>query len=87
MKCRIELMTYGDVTTARIMFQRVAEAGDGAGAFALAESYDPIVLKDLRLPRETMPDLVLARTWYEKARDLGSLEARDRISRLAQLPQ
>lgn len=83
----VELMTYGDVTKARILFQRVAEAGDGAAAFALAETYDPIVLKDLRLPKETMPDLVLARTWYERARDLGTLEARDRISRLALLPQ
>ncbi len=83
----VELMTYGDVTKARILFQRVAEAGDGAAAFALAETYDPIVLKDLRLPRETMSDLVLARTWYERARDLGTLEARDRISRLALLPQ
>jgi hypothetical protein len=82
----VELMTYGDVTKARILFQRVAEAGDGAGAFALAETYDPIVLRELRLPRGTMPDLVLARTWYERARDLGSLEARDRISRLALLP-
>ncbi len=82
----VELMTWGDVTKARILFQRVAEAGDGAAAFALAETYDPLVLKDLRLPRETMPDLVLARTWYERARDLGALEARDRISRLALLP-
>jgi TPR repeat protein len=82
----VELMTWGDVTKARILFQPVAEAGDGAAAFALAETYDPIVLKDLRLPREAVPDLVLARTWYERARDLGTLEARDRISRLALLP-
>jgi hypothetical protein len=87
MNIGVELMTHGDVTTARIMFERVAEAGDRDGAFALAETYDPIVLKDLRLPRETMPDLVLARTWYERAMGLGSLEARDRISRLALLPQ
>jgi hypothetical protein len=82
----VELMTYGDVTRARIMFQRVAEAGDGAGAFALAETYDPIVLKELRPREEIMPDLALARAWYEKARDLGSLRARERISRLALLP-
>jgi hypothetical protein len=82
----VELMTYGDVTKARIMFQRVAETGDGAGAFALAETYDPIALKELRPREEIMPDLILARTWYEKARDLGSPRARDRISRLALLP-
>jgi hypothetical protein len=87
MKIGVELMTYGEVTAARAMFQRVAEAGEGAGAFALAETYDPLVLGGLRLRERIMPDVALARTWYERARDLGSLEARDRISRLAQLPQ
>jgi hypothetical protein len=87
MKLGVELMTYGEVAAARVMFQRAAEAGDGAGAFALAETYDPLVLAGLR-PREgIMPDIALARTWYERARDLGSLEARDRLSRLEQLPQ
>jgi hypothetical protein len=86
MNIGVELMTWGDVTKARIMFQRVAEAGDGAAAFALAETYDPIALKELRPREEIMPDLALARTWYEKARDLGSLRARERISRLALLP-
>jgi TPR repeat protein len=87
MKVGVELMTYGEVTAARTMFERVAEAGEGAGAFALAETYDPIVLAALRLPGKITPDLALARTWYERARDLGSPEARDRISRLSQLPQ
>jgi hypothetical protein len=87
MKIGVELMTYGEVTAAREMFQRVAEAGEGAGAFALAETYDPLVLGGLRLREGIMPDLALARAWYERARDLGSLEARDRILRLAQLPQ
>jgi hypothetical protein len=87
MRIGVELMTYGEIFAARAMFQRVAEAGEGAGAFALAETYDPIVLEGLRLREQIMPDVALARTWYERARDLGSPEARDRISRLAQLPQ
>jgi len=87
MKIGVDLMTYGEVTAARTMFQRVAEAGDAAGAFALAETYDPLVLGGLRLRERIMPDAALARTWYERARDLGSPEARDRISRLALLPQ
>jgi hypothetical protein len=87
MKIGVELMTYGEVAAARVMFQRAAEAGEGAGAFALAETYDPLVLGGLRLREGIMPDVALARTWYERARDLGSLEARDRILRLAQLPQ
>ena len=87
MKIGVELMTYGEVFAARAMFLRVAEAGEGAGAFALAETYDPIVLGELRLRDQIMPDIALARTWYERARDLGALEARYRISRLSQLPQ
>jgi hypothetical protein len=87
MKIGVELMTYGEVTAARVMFQRVAEASDGAGAFALAETYDPLVLGGLRLRERVTPNIALARIWYERARDLGSLEARDRISRLAQFPQ
>lgn len=87
MRIGVELVTYGEVTAARVMFQRAAEAGEAAGAFALAETYDPLALGELRLRERITPDIALARTWYERARDLGSLEARDRISRLAQLPQ
>lgn len=87
MRIGVDLMTYGEVAAARVIFQRVAEAGEAAGAFALAETYDPLVLGELRLRERIMPDLALARAWYERARALGSLEARDRISRLAQLPQ
>jgi hypothetical protein len=87
MKIGVELMTYGEITKARVMFRHVAEAGDGAGAFALAETYDPLVLDGLRLRKAIMPDLALAHTWYERAKDLGSPDARDRILRLARLPQ
>jgi hypothetical protein len=87
LKLGVELMRYGEVTKARVMFQRVADAGEGAGAFALAETYDPLVLEELRLRKGIMPDLALAHSWYERARDLGSPDARDRISRLARLPR
>jgi hypothetical protein len=86
MKIGAELVARGDITAARMMFQRAAEAGEAAGAFALAETYDPVVLERLRLRGGITPDLALARAWYERARDLGSFAARERISRLAQLP-
>jgi TPR repeat protein len=82
-----DLMANGDVAAARMMFQRAAEAGDAAAAFALAETYDPLVLSRLRLRGGIAPDVALARRWYEKARDLGSVTAPDRIVRLTQLPQ
>jgi TPR repeat protein len=83
MKNGVELMRYGEVTKARMMFERAAEAGDGAGAFALAETYDPLVLGELR-PREGItPDLTLPRSWYKRASDLGAPNAQDRILRLS----
>jgi len=87
MRAGVELVTYGEIATARKIFQLVAEAGGAAGAFALAETYDPLELEGLRLAKGIKPDVALARTWYERARSLGSLDARDRLSRLAQLPQ
>jgi hypothetical protein len=87
MRAGVELVTYGEIATARKIFELVAEAGGAAGAFALAETYDPLELGGLRLAEGIKPDVALARTWYERARSLGSLDARDRLSRLAQLPQ
>src|SRR6266481_5701463 len=78
MKIGAELMANGDVTAARMMFERAAEAGDAAAAFALAETYDPVMLRRLRLRGGIAPDVALARRWYEKARDLGSIAAPER---------
>ena len=82
MKIGADLMTSGDIAAARTMFERVAEAGEAAGAFALAETYDPAVLKTLRLRGAIKADLALAQRWYEKARDMGSTAAIERIARL-----
>jgi hypothetical protein len=74
-----ELMTNGDVASARLMYQRAAEAGEAAAAFALAETYDPQVLAKKGIP----PDVGLAQQWYAKARELGSTQASERLDRLA----
>jgi hypothetical protein len=82
MKLGTELMAAGDIAAARTMFERVAEAGDAAGAFALAETYDPAVLRAMPLRGGITPDAGQARRWYEKARDLGSSAAPERLARL-----
>jgi hypothetical protein len=87
MKIGAELMASGDITAARMMFERAAEAGEAAAAFALAETYDPVVLRRLRLRGGIAPDVAVARRWYERARDLGSIAAPERIVRLTQIPQ
>jgi TPR repeat protein len=85
MKIGRELVAHGDITAARTMFQRAAEAGEAAGAFALAETYDSAVLRRLPLRGGIAPDLALARSWYEQARAMGSTAAAERIVRLTQV--
>ena len=80
-----ELMANGDVAAARLMFQHAAEAGSAEAALALAETYDPLVFKKLRRRDAVTLDIALAQSWYEKARNLGSTVARERIVRLSQL--
>jgi hypothetical protein len=86
MKNGTQLMANGDIAAARMMFQRAAEAGEAAAAFALAETYDPLVLKKLGARGGITSDVAQAQSWYEKARDLGSTAAPERLERLARLP-
>jgi len=80
-----ELMANGDVAAARLIFQHAAQAGSAEAALALAETYDPLVFKKLRRRDAVTLDIALAQSWYEKARNLGSTVARERIVRLSQL--
>jgi hypothetical protein len=78
-----EYMANGDVSGARLMFQRAAEAGEttGAAAFAVAETFDP-----LALAKGILPDVAQARTWYARAKDLGAPQAGERLERLVRSP-
>jgi hypothetical protein len=80
-----QLMANGDVSGARLMYQRLAEEGEALAALALAETYDPPVLRKSNIRGAITPDVVLARRWYEKAKALGSPAAAERLERLAQL--
>jgi hypothetical protein len=77
-----QFIAAGDVVTARVPFARAAEAGDAKAALALGATYDPAVLVKLGV-RGIAPDVAKARSWYEKARDLGSSEATARLENLA----
>ena len=78
----LEYFANGKVGAARAMFQAAAEAGEAAAAFALAETYDPLVLEKLGVRGGIAPDVALAQRWYEKAKELGSAAAPERIARL-----
>jgi TPR repeat protein len=79
------LIRIGNVAGARLMFQYAAEAGDPVAAFALAESFDPLVLGKLNTKGGIAPNVALAQTWYQKAKDLGSAVAPERLERLGRL--
>jgi hypothetical protein len=82
-----DFMANGNVGAARMMLQPAAEAGDPVAAFALAETYDPVVLKKLNATGGITADVALAQSWYEKAKNLGSTVAPERLERLARLPE
>jgi len=86
-KTGLEFLGNGNIAAARMMFQPAAEAGDAVAAFALAETYDPSVLKKLGAKGGITADVALANNWYEKARALGSPLARERLERLARMPE
>jgi hypothetical protein len=76
------LEAAGNLSLARSIFLRLAQAGHPHAAFLYADSYDPISLaKRQLLPPES--DLALSRIWYRKAYDLGSQEANARLERLS----
>jgi TPR repeat protein len=61
---------------------RAADAGDARAAMTLAATYDPVILEKLAV-RGVVPDLAMARSWYEKARQFGAPEAASRLELLA----
>ena len=77
-----QFIAAGDVVTARMVFQRAAEAGDADAAVALGGTYDPIVFARLGVAG-LGADVEKARTWYQKAESLGSAEATRRLAILA----
>jgi hypothetical protein len=77
-----QFVAAGDFVTARIVYQRAAEAGDATAALAMGATFDPTVLAKLGA-RGVVADVEKARFWYQKAQAFGSPEAPHRIEMLA----
>ena len=77
-----QFVAAGDFVTARLVFQRAAEAGNAVAALALGASYDPGVLSSLGV-RGIEADVSKARAWYQKAKEFGDPEATRRLDVLA----
>jgi TPR repeat protein len=76
-----ELVALGKFRFARLVLEQAAEAKNASAAFTIGQTYDPLIERSAVRP-DAPPDIAMARTWYEKAKDLGSLEAAQRLSQL-----
>jgi TPR repeat protein len=81
MKRAKDLLASGDIPPARLLLRRAADAQEATAALLLAQTYDPEVLgtKDVR---QITPDIAMARTWYQRAAQLGSADAQRRLAQL-----
>src|SRR6478609_3348832 len=75
------LMRSRDIASARLLFQRLANAGIADAALALAATYDPRYLAQHNLIG-VAGDRTKARSWYQRASELGSVEAGRILARI-----
>ena len=76
----------GDLVSARLLLRRAAEAGSASAALMLGTTFDPLVIQQLGAIG-VVPDVAQARQWYEKAVELGSEPASQRLAKLARSGQ
>jgi TPR repeat protein len=68
-------MTNGNIASARLVYEELAQRGSAAGALELARSFDPDLQKASPFGG-TAPDPEKARIWYGKAAALGAPQAK-----------
>jgi hypothetical protein len=71
----------GNVSAARLLYERAADAGLAQAAMALAATFDAAEFARLKL-RGVEADPKEARRWYERARQLGAADAEERLRRI-----
>jgi len=82
----VELLRIGDFAAARLLLRPAAEAGDVEAALLLGATYDPAAVSDFGA-LGLAPDPNVARAWYQRAMESGSVEASRRIERLMRTAQ
>jgi septal ring factor EnvC (AmiA/AmiB activator) len=75
------LLGRGDIGSARIVLERAAETGNAQASFALAETYDPLILRKWGV-YGTRGDATRASDLYAKAQAGGIKEAQARLDAL-----
>jgi hypothetical protein len=79
-------LSAGDVASARLFYERAADAGDSAAALRLGATFDPNFLGRVGI-RGTPGDSAQAASWYRRARDLGDAAAAERLKNLERKPR
>ena len=69
-----DFIKSGDLSSARLLLERGAEAGDARATLTLAGTFDPNVLKTLGF-QEGAGDIAMARLWYDRAQRLDAADA------------
>ncbi|MEZ5855550.1 MAG: hypothetical protein R3D67_12725 [Hyphomicrobiaceae bacterium] len=64
-------LAQGNVSLARLFFERAADIGDPEAAIAMGDTFSPTELAH-RGVIGVQPNVAEARRWYERARDLGA---------------
>jgi TPR repeat protein len=82
LKRGLDYLQSGDIAASRLMLRRAANAGHAQAALALGATFDPYVFSELGV-LGFAPDPAQARSWYERAGQLGAPEVARRIERLA----
>jgi hypothetical protein len=73
------LLRNGDIASARLFYERAAGAGDGRAALRLGATFDPEFLGRLG-PSKLQANSAEARLWYNRARDLGAVDAKPQLN-------
>ena len=77
-----DLLASGDISAARLLLRRAAEADNAEAALAFGSTFDPAVIARLGAIG-VEADAGRARKWYQKAAALGSNAASQKIANLA----
>ena len=73
------MLALGDISAARLLYERAASLGSAKAATALGKTYDPAFLASIQVSG-LAPNRAAAASWYRKGAELGDAEAADRLA-------
>jgi hypothetical protein len=76
-----DMLAAGDISAARLLYERAADSGNARAATGVGKTYDPNFLRDIGA-RGLTPDANRAAEWYRRAAEAGDAEAAQRLERL-----